>query len=414
MPVYKWEGISKQGAELRGESEAVNEGALRDLLRRKNIRLKAIKEKRKDIFESFDMFQPKVSTKDLILFTRQFSTMIDSGLPLIQGLEILSSQSENPAFKKIITKIKTDVEGGSAFAEALKKHPKVFDNLYVNLVAAGELGGVLDTILQRLAAYIEKNAKLVSKVKSAMIYPSVIGVVAIVVILVLLIFVIPVFAEMFSSFGGELPGLTKGVVDLSDFLRTYWWAVFGGAGLCYFAFAKWKKTDKGEYILDKYMLKSPVLGDLLRKVAVARFSRTMGTMLSSGVPILEGLDIVAKTAGNRIVEEAIYATRTSISQGKTIAEPLIKSGVFPPMVCQMVSVGEQTGALDTMLAKIADFYEEEVDQAVDTLTTLIEPIMMIFLGGAVGTMLAAMYLPIFKIAGAVEGEGEGTKGPAAP
>ncbi len=405
MPVYKWEGTSKQGVELRGESEAVNEGALRDLLRRKNIRLKAIKEKRKDIFESFDMFQPKVSVKDLILFTRQFSTMIDSGLPLIQGLEILSTQSENPAFKKIITKIKSDVEGGSTFAESLKKHPKVFDNLYVNLVAAGELGGVLDTILQRLAAYIEKNAKLVGKVKSAMIYPSVIGVVAIVVILVLLIFVIPVFAEMFSSFGGELPGLTKGVVDLSQFLRTYWWAVFGGTWLCYFAFSKWKSTDKGEYALDKYLLKMPVIGDLLRKVAVARFSRTMGTMLSSGVPILEGLEIVAKTAGNRVVEEAIYATKTSISQGKTIAEPLIKSGVFPPMVCQMVSVGEQTGALDTMLAKIADFYEEEVDQAVDTLTTLIEPIMMIFLGGAVGTMLAAMYLPIFKIAGAVEGEG---------
>jgi type IV pilus assembly protein PilC len=406
MPVYKWEGTSKQGVELRGENEAVNEGALRDLLRRKNIRLKAIKEKRKDIFESFDMFQPKVSVKDLILFTRQFSTMIDSGLPLIQGLEILSTQSENPAFKKIITKIKTDVEGGSTFAEALKKHPKVFDNLYVNLVAAGELGGVLDTILQRLAAYIEKNAKLVGKVKSAMIYPSVIGVVAIVVILVLLIFVIPVFAEMFSSFGGELPGLTKGVVDLSEFLRAYWWAVGGGTWLCYFAFAKWKGTDKGEYAFDKYMLKTPVIGDLLRKVAVARFSRTMGTMLSSGVPILEGLEIVAKTAGNRVVEEAIYATKTSISQGKTIAEPLIKSGVFPPMVCQMVSVGEQTGALDTMLAKIADFYEEEVDQAVDTLTTLIEPVMMIFLGGAVGTMLAAMYLPIFKIAGAVEGEGK--------
>lgn len=405
MPVYKWEGTSKQGAELKGEAEAANEDALRDLLRKKNIRLKIIKAKRKDIFASIEFFQPKVTTKDLILFTRQFSTMIDSGLPLIQGLDILSSQSENPAFKKIITKVKTDVEGGSAFAEALKKHPKVFDSLYVNLCAAGELGGVLDTILQRLAAYIEKNAKLVSKVKGAMIYPSVIGIVAIIVILVLLIFVIPVFAEMFSSFGGELPGLTKGVVDLSDFLRTYWWAVFGGAGLCIFAFKKWKSTNKGEYIFDKFLLKAPAIGDLVRKVAVARFTRTMGTMLQSGVPILDGLEIVARTAGNRIVEEAIYATKKSISEGKTIAEPLMKSGVFPPMVCQMVSVGEQTGALDTMLAKIADFYEEEVDQSVDTLTTLIEPVMMIFLGGAVGTMLAAMYLPIFKIAGAVEGEG---------
>ena len=262
--------------------------------------------------------------------------MIDSGLPLLQGLEILASQAENPTFKKIITQIKTDVEGGSAFAEALKKHPKVYDNLYVNLCAAGELGGILDTILQRLAAYIEKNAKLVSKVKGAMIYPSVIGVVAIVVILVLLIFVIPVFAEMFSSFGGELPGLTKAVVDLSDFMRAYWWAVGGGTGLFVFAFKKWKSTDKGEYLFDTYMLKMPVIGDLIRKIAVARFTRTMGTMLSSGVPILDGLEIVAKTAGNRIVEEAIYATKKSISEGKTIAEPLMKSGVFPPMVCQMV------------------------------------------------------------------------------
>jgi len=410
MPVYKWEGTSKQGAELKGEAEAANEESLRELLRRKNIRLKVIKEKRKDIFEALSLFQGKVTTKDLILFTRQFSTMIDSGLPLIQGLEILSAQTENPVFKKIITKVKADVEGGSAFAEALKKHPKVFDNLYVNLVAAGELGGVLDTILQRLAAHIEKNAKLVSKVKGAMIYPSVIGGVAIIVILVLLIFVIPVFAEMFSSFGGELPGLTKAVVDASSFMRAWWWAVGLGAGLCIFAFKKWKSTNKGEYIFDTYILKLPVIGDLIRKIAVARFTRTMSTMLSSGVPILDGLEIVAKTAGNRIVEEAIYATKKSISEGKTIAEPLMKSDVFPPMVCQMVSVGEQTGALDTMLAKIADFYEEEVDQAVDTLTTLIEPVMMVFLGGAVGTMLAAMYLPIFKIAGAVEGdEGKGKK-----
>jgi type IV pilus assembly protein PilC len=406
MPVFRWEGTSKQGVELKGEAEAANEDALRELLRKKNIRLRVIKAKRKDLFASIEFFQPKVTTKDLILFTRQFSTMIDSGLPLIQGLDILASQSENPTFKKIVSKIKTDVEGGSAFAEALKKHPRVFDSLYVNLCAAGELGGVLDTILQRLAAYIEKNAKLVSKVKGAMIYPSVIGCVAVVVILVLLIFVIPVFAEMFTSFGGQLPGLTQAVVSASEFMRTYWWAVFGGTGLCVFAFKKWKSTNKGEYLFDKFLLKAPVIGDLIRKIAVARFTRTMGTMLSSGVPILDGLEIVAKTAGNRIVEEAIYATKKSISEGKTIAEPLMKSGVFPPMVCQMVAVGEQTGALDTMLAKIAEFYEEEVDQAVDTLTTLIEPIMMIFLGGAVGIMLAAMYLPIFKIAGAVEGEGQ--------
>jgi type IV pilus assembly protein PilC len=413
MPVYNWEGANRQGAIVKGSNEAVSEVAIREMLRKQHVRIKYIKEKPKDILANIKLFQPKVSTKDLILFTRQFSTMIDSGLPLIQGLEILSAQTENPTFKQIITKIKTDVEGGGTFAAALGKHPAVFDNLYVNLVAAGELGGVLDTILQRLAAHIEKNAKLRGKVKSAMVYPSVIGVVAIVVVLVLLIFVIPVFAEMFSSFGGQLPGLTQAVVDISDFCRVYWWAIFGSIGLVVFSFKKWKSTDRGEYIFDKYILKAPVIGDLLRKVAVAQFTRTMGTMLSSGVPILDGLDIVAKTSGNRIVEEAIYATKASISEGKTIAEPLMKSGVFPPMVCQMVSVGEQTGALDSMLTKIADFYEEEVDQAVDTLTSMIEPIMMIFLGGTVGTMLAAMYLPIFKIAGAVEGEGEGKK-PEAP
>jgi len=409
MPVYNWEGVNRQGAIVKGTNEAVSEVAIREMLKKQHVRIKYISEKPKDIFAGIKLFQPKVSTKDLILFTRQFSTMIDSGLPLIQGLEILASQEENPTFKQIITKIKSDVEGGGTFAAALGKHPVVFDNLYVNLVAAGELGGVLDTILQRLATHIEKNAKLVGKVKSAMVYPSVIGVVAIVVILVLLIFVIPVFAEMFSSFGGQLPGLTQGVVDMSNFLRSYWWAIFTGVGLVVFAFKKWKSTDRGEYIFDKFILKTPVLGDLLRKVAVAQFTRTMGTMLSSGVPILDGLDIVAKTSGNRIVEEAIFATKTSISEGKTIAEPLMKSGVFPAMVCQMVSVGEQTGALDSMLSKIADFYEEEVDQAVDTLTSMIEPIMMIFLGGTVGTMLAAMYLPIFKIAGAVEGEEGGKK-----
>lgn len=402
MPVYNWEGINRQGATVKGSNEAPTEVAVREMLKKQNIRVKSVKEKPKDILADIKLFQPKVKPRDLILFTRQFSTMIDSGLPLIQGLEILSAQTENPTFKQIITKIKNDVEGGGTFATALGKHPDVFDNLYVNLVAAGELGGVLDTILQRLATHIEKNAKLVSKVKGAMVYPSVIGVVAVVVVMVLLIFVIPVFAEMFSSFGGELPGLTQAVMDLSEFIRAYWWAIFGGTALFIFGFKKWKKTDSGEYLFDKFILKAPVIGDLLRKVAVAQFTRTMGTMLSSGVPILDGLDIVAKTAGNRIVEDAIYATKASISEGKTIAEPLMKSGVFPPMVCQMVSVGEQTGALDSMLTKIADFYEEEVDQAVDTLTSLIEPAMMVFLGGTVGTMLAAMYLPIFKIAGAVE------------
>ncbi len=402
MPIYIWEGKTPQGSIQKGENEAADENSLKKMLQQQNIRPTKIKKKPKDLLEDIPLFQPSVKTKDLILFTRQFSTMIDAGLPLIQGLEILTNQAENPTFKKILMQVKSDVEGGSSFADALQKHPKVFDKLYCNLVAAGEMGGILDTILQRLAAYIEKNAKLVSKVKGAMVYPSVIGVVAIVVIIVMLVFVIPVFAEMFDSFGGELPGLTKGVVDLSNFLRGNWLYLSIGAAAFIFAFKKFKGTDKGEYLFDKYILKFPIIGDLLRKVAVAKFTRTLGTMISSGVPILDGLDIVAKTSGNRIVEDAIIATKNSISEGKTIAEPLLQSGVFPPMVCQMVAVGESTGALDNMLGKIAEFYEEEVDQAVETLTSMIEPVMMIFLGGTVGTMLAAMYLPIFKIAGAVE------------
>jgi type IV pilus assembly protein PilC len=294
------------------------------------------------------------------------------------------------------------VEAGSTFADALKKHPKVFDNLYTNLVAAGELGGVLDIVLQRLAAYIEKNEKLKRKVKGALVYPSTILVIAIVVVLVMLVFVIPVFQDMFSSLGGQLPALTQGVVDLSAFLRKNVLILIGAAVAAGFVFNRVRATNKGGYFFDKLFLKLPIFGLLLRKVAVARFSRTLGTMISSGVPILDGLDIVAKTSGNRIVEEAIMITKVSISEGKTIAEPLSKSGVFPSMVCQMVAVGESTGALDSMLVKIADFYDEEVDAAVDALTSLIEPMMMIFLGSTVGTMLAAMYLPIFKMAGAIE------------
>jgi type IV pilus assembly protein PilC len=402
MPVYIWEGKTPQGAVQKGENEAASEAILRQLLRQQNIRPLKIKQKPRDLLENISFLQPAIKPKDLILFTRQFSTMIDSGLPLIQGLEILTNQAENPTFKKVLVQIKSDVEGGASFADALQKHPKVFDRLYCNLVAAGEMGGVLDTILQRLAAYIEKNARLVSKVKGAMVYPSVIGVIAVVVVLIMLLFVIPVFSEMFSSFGGELPGLTQAVVDISNFLRAYWWVIALVLGALVFGFKKIVATDRGEYVFDKYLLKSPIIGDLLRKVAVAKFTRTLGTMLTSGVPILDGLDIVAKTAGNRVIEEAIVATKNSISEGKTIAEPLMQSKVFPPMVCQMVAVGESTGALDSMLSKIADFYEEEVDQAVETLTSMIEPCMMIFLGGTVGTMLAAMYLPIFKIAGAIE------------
>jgi len=402
MPVYIWEGKTAKGTIQKGETNAPSEKLLRQILKAQKINVSKVKQKPKDIFENVEFMQPRIKTKDLIVFTRQFSTMIDAGLPLIQGLEILANQEENRTFKKVLMQVKLDVEGGSSLAEALKKHPKVFDNLYTNLVAAGEMGGILDTILQRLAAYIEKNARLVSKVKGAMIYPTTILVIAIAVIIIMLVFVIPVFAEMFTDFGGELPGLTQAVVNISDFLRNNWivlTVIFAGL---FYAFKKWKSTDRGEYLFDKYLLKAVVIGDLLRKVAVAKFTRTLGTLIASGVPILDGMDVVAKTAGNRVVEEAINNTKQSISEGKTIALPLEESGVFPPMVCQMVAVGESAGSLDSMLEKIADFYEEEVDTAVDALTALIEPVMMVFLGGTVGTMLIAMYLPIFKIAGAIE------------
>jgi len=402
MPVYIWEGKSAKGTIQKGETNAPSEKILRQLLKAQKINVSKVKQKPKDIFENVAFMQPGVKTKDLIVFTRQFSTMIDAGLPLIQGLDILANQEENRTFKKVLMQVKLDVEGGSSLAEALKKHPKVFDNLYVNLVAAGEMGGILDTILQRLAVYIEKNARLVRKVKGALIYPATIMVIAVAVIIIMLVFVIPVFAEMFTDFGGELPGLTQAVVNISDFLRNNWivlTVIFAGL---FYGFKKWKSTDRGEYLFDKYLLKAVVIGDLLRKVAVAKFTRTLGTLITSGVPILDGMDVVAKTAGNRIVEEAINNTKQSISEGKTIAAPLEESGVFPPMVCQMVAVGESAGSLDAMLEKIADFYEEEVDTAVDAITALIEPVMMVFLGGTVGTMLIAMYLPIFKIAGAIE------------
>ncbi len=402
MPLYVWKGINQKGKKQKGEIEAKDLPAAQLLLKRQNLTSVTVKLKPKDILENVAFLQAKVKAKDLILFTRQFSTMIDAGLPLMQGLEILAEQCENPTFKKILKQIKNDVEGGSTFSDSLQKHPKVYDKLYCNLVAAGELGGILDTILQRLAAYIEKNAKLVSKVKGAMVYPTVVAVIAVVVVLVMLIFVIPVFAEMFESFGGELPGLTQMVMNMSTFLRQHWWKIGLVAGALGYIFVRLKKTERGEYLWDRFMLRVPVIGSLLRRVAVAKFTRTLGTMLSSGVPILDGLDIVAKTAGNRIVEDAINETRLSISEGKNIAEPMMESGVFPPMVCQMIAVGESTGALDAMLGKIADFYEEEVDQAVETLTSMIEPLMMVVLGGTVGTMLIAMYLPIFKIAGAIE------------
>jgi len=401
MPVYLWEGKTTRGNIQKGEMEAVNEAAVKSTLRAQQIKVTKLKTKPKDLLENISFLQPKVSGKTLSVFTRQFATMIDAGLPLIQGLDILGSQEPNPTLKKAITKIKTDVESGSTLSNALKRHPKIFSDLYVSLVAAGEMGGMLDTILNRLANYIEKAEKLKSKVKSAMVYPSVVLIISIIVIAVLLIFVIPVFQEMFEGLGGELPALTQVVVDMSNFLRHNIIYILAVIVAVYFAFTKFKSTEKGRVVVDKTLLGLPVLGVLLKKSAVANFTRTLETMTTSGVPILEGLVIVSATAGNKVIEKAILDTKTSISEGKTIAEPLAKSGIFPPMVTQMISVGESTGALDTMLGKIADFYEDEVDTAVEALTALIEPFMMVFLGGTIGTMLAAMYLPIFKIAGAI-------------
>jgi len=383
--------------------EAESENFVRLTLRRQGIEPSKIKPKPKDLFENVKFLQPRVTEKDIVVMTRQFATMIDAGLPLVQCLEILYGQQENRTFKRILKNIKEDVEEGSTFADALKQHPEVFDDLFVNLVAAGEIGGILDIILNRLAAYIEKASKLKKKVKGAMTYPIVVMCIAVLVVAVILIFVIPVFQTMFADFGRALPVPTQVVVNLSNFVKNYILYMIVGLVVCVFLFRRFYRTEKGRAIVDDLILKTPVFGMLLRKVAVAKFTRTLGTMISSGVPILDSLDIVAATAGNKTIEEALRETRQSISEGRTIAEPLADSEVFPSMVVQMISVGEATGALDTMLAKIADFYDDEVDAAVDALTSMLEPFMMVFLGGTIGGLVVSMYLPIFQMAGAVGG-----------
>ena len=403
MPVYKWVAETKKGKILKGELEAADERIAQLQLKRRNLAIKKIKAKPKDLFENVAFFQPKITAKDVVIFTRQFSTMIDAGLPLVQGLTILAEQTENKTFQNVLKTVTKDVEGGSSLAEALKKHPKVFDALYVNLVAAGEIGGILDTILQRLAAYIEKAEKLKTRIKGAMTYPIIVVAIAILVIAVILIFVIPVFQEMFSSFGKALPVPTQIVVNMSEFLKGNIHYVIGAFIVFVFAFKKYRNTKKGRKQTDALALKLPVFGNLLKKSAVARFTRTLGTMISSGVPILDALEIVAKTSGNVILEEIIYEVRSSIAEGQTIAEPLSEADIFPRMVVQMISVGEATGALDTMLNKIADFYDDEVDAAVEALTSMLEPLLMVFLGGSIGGLVVAMYLPIFQMAAAMGG-----------
>jgi type IV pilus assembly protein PilC len=401
MPVYQWVGTNRKNETRKGEMEAANEAAVRSNLMRLRITPSKIKKKPKDLFENVSWLQPVVKEKDIILFARQFSTMIDAGLPIIQCLEILYTQQGNKTFKRMIKEIKEQVEGGATLAEALKRFPKQFDDLFVNMIAAGEAGGILDAILRRLAAYMEKAAKLKSQVKGAMTYPIVTLCIAVVVLGIILVFVIPVFEEMFADFGGELPVPTQIVVAASEIVKSKIIYIIIGMIILGFTLRKLYATEKGQDVADDLVLKLPVFGELLRKVAVAKFTRTMGTMLASGVAILEALDIVAKTSGNRTVEKAIYDVRSGIAEGRTMADPLQESGVFPAMVCQMISVGESTGALDAMLEKIADFYDEEVDQAVDNLTSLIEPFMLVFLGVTIGGLVVAMYLPIFKMAGAM-------------
>ncbi len=405
MAKFSWSGHSRAGKTVKGVMEATSEGAVSAMLRRQGIMPGRIKQRGGGL--SLDIKIPgmeqKVTTKDLVVFTRQFATMIDAGLPLVQCLDILSNQQENKTFKTALLQIKEDVESGSTFADALGKHPKIFNELYVNLVAAGEVGGILDTILNRLAAYIEKALKLKKQVKSAMTYPTTIISIAFVVIAVILVFVIPAFEKMFADFGGTLPLPTQIVINISNFVQNYILVIIGGIFALIAGVKKIYATKKGRDLIDDWALKAPIFGTLIRKVAVAKFARTLSTMISSGVPILDGLDIVRKTAGNRTVEKAIGNVRESISEGKTIAEPLKESGVFPPMVCQMIEVGEQAGALDAMLSKIADFYDDEVDDAVGNLTAMMEPLLMLFLGTTVGGLVIAMYLPILKLAGTVGG-----------
>ncbi len=403
MPVYVWKGRTLAGETQAGEIEVGRQEEAIDALRKRKILVTSMKQKGGAGSKPAGSGNAGVSTKDLAIFTRQFATMISAGLPLVQCLDILSKQASKPAFGRVISDVTRDVESGSTLSDALGKHRKVFDDLFRNMVAAGEAGGVLDEILMRLATYIEKADALKRKIQSAMVYPAVVLTVALGATAFMLVFIIPTFANMFTGFGAELPLPTKIVLGLSNFLVKWWWAVIVGLGAGGYAFMRFAATENGSRTIDQAMLKMPVLGDVLLKGAVARFTRTLGTLIASGVPILGGLEITARTAGNKIIAEAIMTARASIREGETVAAPLKASGVFPPMVVQMISVGEQTGALDEMLTKIAVFYESEVDTAVDTLTSIIEPVMIVVMGGIVGGMVVAMYLPMFKLISVVSG-----------
>ena len=395
MPNYSWKGRTRGGRVQEGVLVAESKEAAIATLRKQQIIVTAVTEKGKEF--ALPKLGGGISSKELAIFTRQFSVMIDAGLPLVQCLDILGSQQDNKTFQKVLFHVRQDVESGSTLADAMRKHPKAYDDLYCNMVAAGEAGGILDTILQRLSTYIEKIVKLRSAVRSALVYPIAVIGIAIAVVWIILWKVIPTFATLFEGLGASLPLPTRITIALSHFIGAWWWMMFLAIFLGGVMFVRYHKTHKGRRHIDGLMLKLPVLGTVLRKIAVARFCRTLGTLVSSGVPILDGLEITARTSGNSIVEDAIMATRRSVEEGKTIAEPLKSSSVFPPMVVQMVAVGEQTGALETMLSKIADFYEDEVDEATANLLALLEPIMISFLGVVIGGIVISMYLPMFDL-----------------
>ncbi|MCH7823361.1 MAG: type II secretion system F family protein [Acidobacteria bacterium] len=395
MPRFQWEGVNRSGQSASGVMVADNADAVGAALRRQRIRSTKIARAKKGMQIQF--FQGKVDQLVVSIFTRQFSVMIDAGLPLVQCLEILSGQADDPTFAEVLDDVRRDVEGGSTLADAMRQHERAFTELYCNMVAAGEAGGILDVILRRLAEYLEKAVKLKAAVRSASIYPTIIITVATVVVFIILWKVIPTFASLFAGLGAQLPMPTRIVVAASNFVANYTVFVVGGVIGSIVAVRQYHKTDGGERVLDGIVLKMPVIGMIMRKIAVARFCRTLGTLVASGVPILDGLEITAKTAGNRVIKDAIMETRKSIEAGKTIAKPLEATTVFPPMVTQMISVGEETGALDTMLSKIADFYEDEVDTAVDNLMALLEPVMIVFLGVVIGGIVISMYLPMFEL-----------------
>jgi type IV pilus assembly protein PilC len=400
MPSFVWKGKGRAGQFQEGILLADTRDAAVATLRRQQIQVTTIRQKGKE-FPLLPKFPIRIGDKRVAIFTRQFSVMLDAGLPLVQCLEILGEQQEHKRFQEIINQVRTDVESGASLADAMKKQPAAFDELYVNMVAAGEAGGILDVILQRLSTYMEKAVKLKGQVKSALIYPSTVISIALVVVWIILWKVIPVFAQLFAGLGGELPMLTQLVVAASKWVGRYSWLIIIGIFVVIWALKAWHKTERGARVLDSLLLKIPVIGMLLRKIAVARFCRTLATLTASGVPILDGLEITAKTSGNAIIQDAIMAVRKSVEEGKTISGPLGETGVFPPMVVQMINVGEQTGALDQMLSKIADFYEEEVDTAVAGLVKLIEPLMIVVLGAIIGVIVTAMYLPLYTILGSI-------------